>query len=143
LSIIHGSSLDVGTPKGLFVQMDRLDVPLQSFLLSELFPTVLATSLLLLFVHGHMSAQPRGGMEAFTTLLLRSSSDIVNLVGTNVRTLIVVLGFDVGLEMLVPQETFVTPFFVTWEWTLIGVRANVHLQANGAVERFAAIFVSA
>ena len=82
-------------------------------------------------------------MEAFTTLLLGSSFDIMSLVGTNVRTLIVVLRLDVGLEMLVTQKTFVASFFSTRERTLVGVRSNVHLQADRTIKRFAAAFIRA
>lgn len=56
LIVVHATSLDVSTSEGLLIQVDRLDVPLQGFLLSELFPALLTTSLLLLFVHCNMSA---------------------------------------------------------------------------------------
>lgn len=82
-------------------------------------------------------------MEAFATLLLSSSPNIMYLVGTHVCTLVIVLRLDVGLEMLVTQETFVASFFSTRKRTFVGVRANVHLQADGTVERFAATFIRA
>jgi hypothetical protein len=94
--LVHCACLNMCATESFLVQMDRLDVTLQSFLLSELFPTVLAAGLFLLFMHGNMSTQSCRSVEAFATLFVDSTPNVVHLVSTNIATVVVVLCFDMG-----------------------------------------------
>ncbi len=142
-SFIHCTSLNMGTAECLLVQVNRIDVTLQSLLLSEFLPTILAASLFLLFVHGNVPTQPCCGVEPLTTLFFLSILDILYFVCADIAALVIMLGLDVGFQVLIAQEALVTSFFGAWVRAFVGVRANVHLQANRTVEGFAAFFISA
>ena len=140
---VHCTGLNMGTAECLLVQVNGLDVTLQSLLLPELFPTILTASLFLLFVHGDVSTQPCCGVEPFAALLFLSALDIVYLVCADIAALVIMLGLDVGFQVFVTKKALVASFFGTRVGTFIGMRANMHLQTNRTVEGFAAFFVSA
>ena len=119
-------TVDLVTGKGLLVQMHELDVSVESVLLAEglvagreagagEFGLGVLVRLLVLF-------QALGCMEAFVTVW--PVTDIVSN--------IIVFGFDVVLQVALTEESLVTALLRTSKGAIVGVRAFVFLETDGA-----------
>jgi hypothetical protein len=120
--------------KGLFVQMNELDVSVERVLLAEVLVAGRKSGteevglcalmrLLVLF-------QTLGCMETFVAI--RPIADIISD--------IVVFGFDVVLQVALAEEGLVAALLRTSKWSIVGVRALVFLETDRTRVRLGTAF---
>lgn len=147
--------INVRTPKSFLVEVVLLDMPLQRLLLAEDPPAArfLTPRLLPRLVHGYMPAEACGCCETLPALLHRRRTTLpaiivergrgADVVRADISLKLTVLVLDMPRQMLSTQKRLITPLLSTSVGPVVGVAAHVDLQADGAVEGFAAVFVRA
>jgi hypothetical protein len=127
-------TVDLVTGKGLLVEMDELDVSIESVLLAEVL------------VAGREASAEEFGLCVFMRLLvlLQALGCVEAFVAvwpiTNVISNIIVFGFDVVLQVALAEESLVAALLRTSKRTVVGVRALVFLETDRTRVRLGAAF---